>query len=1250
MIIGIMSIMMSGAVYAPINPNDPLNRLESLIHQTDAKVVLVNHLSRSHISQLNLPIVNISEIFLSDNVVSDAQMKELSEVVVTPESISHIVFTSGSTGTPKAVQIRHRNFMGYMNAHFIETNDVILQLASSSFDVHLDEINGALVKGAHLVLLKVGGHLDFDYVTKVIHQKNVTFVAPVPSWMNALGKFLGENRHAQERIKQVRLWYLGGEQLFSSTVRQFLPFISEQCHILNSYGPAEITEAATFYEVRREELSRITSLPIGRPMTGYRVYLLDEYRQQVIPGQMGEIFIGGVGVFAGYYGRADLSSQVLIDIDGEQCYATGDLARLDCKSGELVFIGRRDFQVKIRGQRIELGEIEENIMKGSRDLIVGTVEANRYRPELQQIIGMFVNTLPMRLQVDPQDTFEQLLRRVSNMMCEVQPHSSLPYQYIIQQISMGRAHQGNLIRTMFTLDEVDTTLVRLDYGLMIESWPLSSLKSNSMQIGTPKIAAAMFDMTLSLEYRVDKHSLRAEMIVSRDLFDSVTLVKMARQFQFTVEKLFSPMPMTMMIIEQSISDLSLILPEEIADDMQHAQFPAITGINSIDNVVSDAQMKELSEVVVTPESISHIVFTSGSTGTPKAVQIRHRNFMGYMNAHFIETNDVILQLASSSFDVHLDEINGALVKGAHLVLLKVGGHLDFDYVTKVIHQKNVTFVAPVPSWMNALGKFLGENRHAQERIKQVRLWYLGGEQLFSSTVRQFLPFISEQCHILNSYGPAEITEAATFYEVRREELSRITSLPIGRPMTGYRVYLLDEYRQQVIPGQMGEIFIGGVGVFAGYYGRADLSSQVLIDIDGEQCYATGDLARLDCKSGELVFIGRRDFQVKIRGQRIELSAIELVIIESSPSIINCVVVKENLEDDNYLVAYIQVKEHYEKKQLENEINLACRNHLSSYMIPSKWLFVPKLPLNANGKIDRNALGTIATEAVDLLNEHQTTKVLSSLERKLQDIFFRAFHLKSIPDVETTFGQLGGTSLGAMRALNIIRQEVFERMDIALLFGNPSVRELAAVLESILSNVEPDRQKQEEDLDFSIRLRSSWLIETIGIFLLTWQWLWPIFVAARLNFLLVQVTADDGFRFVSETAHRYDIIFIDAFVEEAMPTHMNTAQFFLNLSGILNSDGCLATNANLPTTNAFDRLTQTCCSTFESNVLFAHTNIIENARVIISGTLSCLKPITSQVHAIHAAEELESDAMLEFSLSRLIALAYRGLLIDKDKRT
>ena len=166
----------------------------------------------SQLHQINISIVDIYEIINSNNPLTDIEIEELSKVNVTPDSISHVVFTSGSTGVPKAVQLRHRNFMSYMNAHFIQHNDVILQLASSSFDVHLDEILSALVRGAHLVLLKVGGHLDFDYLTNVIYHNNVTFVAPVPSWMDALSKFLCENHHAQERVKQVHWWFLGGKK------------------------------------------------------------------------------------------------------------------------------------------------------------------------------------------------------------------------------------------------------------------------------------------------------------------------------------------------------------------------------------------------------------------------------------------------------------------------------------------------------------------------------------------------------------------------------------------------------------------------------------------------------------------------------------------------------------------------------------------------------------------------------------------------------------------------------------------------------------------------------------------------------------------------------------------------------------------------------------------------------------------------------------------------------------------------------
>jgi non-ribosomal peptide synthetase component F len=212
MIVGIMSIIMSGAIYAPLSLHDPFDRLHSLIRQVNAKLVLINQMSLSHFHQVNVPILDIYEIVNSNNPLNDAQMEQLSKVIVTPDSISHFVFTSGSTGTPKCVQLRHRNFMSYMDAHFIQKNDIILQLASSSFDVHLDEIFSALVRGAHLILLKANGHLDFDYLTKVIHDNNVTFVAPVPSWIDAVSKFLSQNDYAQERIKQVHWWFLGGNK------------------------------------------------------------------------------------------------------------------------------------------------------------------------------------------------------------------------------------------------------------------------------------------------------------------------------------------------------------------------------------------------------------------------------------------------------------------------------------------------------------------------------------------------------------------------------------------------------------------------------------------------------------------------------------------------------------------------------------------------------------------------------------------------------------------------------------------------------------------------------------------------------------------------------------------------------------------------------------------------------------------------------------------------------------------------------
>ena len=203
---------------------------------------------------------------------------------------------------------------------------------------------------------------------------------------------------------------------------------------------------------------------------------------------------------------------------------------------------------------------------GQRDLVVGIVHANRYRPELQHLIGMFANTLPMRVRVNPQDTFEQLLTKVSNLLFEAHMHFYLPYQMIIEQIPKGRIDGQNLIQTMFTLDELSMKPIRFDDALSIDFWPISRLNQDSTLVGKPVNAMSMFDMSLSLEYTMETNALRAELIASTDLFDSTTISNIAQRFQLIVEQLFSPST-----IVQSICDLSLNLPDEIAEDKPRSE-------------------------------------------------------------------------------------------------------------------------------------------------------------------------------------------------------------------------------------------------------------------------------------------------------------------------------------------------------------------------------------------------------------------------------------------------------------------------------------------------------------------------------------------------------------------------------------------------------------------------------------------------------------------------------------------------------
>ncbi|CAF4293824.1 unnamed protein product, partial [Adineta steineri] len=335
MVIGIMGIEMAGGVYCPLSPRDPQHRLHALTQQTQSRLVLVHHLTKNKFDD-HIVSLDIDSVLNINNMDNDRNYNCLSSVIVKGEEIAYIIFTSGSTGTPKAVQVRHKNFidcihsLAYINS--FNKDDTVVQMTRCSFDIHVQEILGTLLVGGTLIILHPGGTIDFDYLSK---NKNI----------NA--------------VKHLRSLCSIGEAFAVHLIDLIVKIGITNCHVWNLYGPAETTIVSTFHKVGLTEDTR--SVSIGKPLSNYRCMIINQYSQQSIANQDGELFIGGVGIFPGYLGRDDLTAKALVEIDGQLFYRTGDLVKLD-NNGLLRYQGRKDHQIKLHGQRIELGEIERCLL------------------------------------------------------------------------------------------------------------------------------------------------------------------------------------------------------------------------------------------------------------------------------------------------------------------------------------------------------------------------------------------------------------------------------------------------------------------------------------------------------------------------------------------------------------------------------------------------------------------------------------------------------------------------------------------------------------------------------------------------------------------------------------------------------------------------------------------------------------------------------------------------------------------------
>jgi hypothetical protein len=321
-----------------------------------------------------------------------------------------------------------------------------------------------------------------------------------------------------------------------------------------------------------------------------------------------------------------------------------------------------------------------------------------------------------------------------------------------------------------------------------------------------------------------------------------------------------------------------------------------------------------------------------------------------------------------------------------------------------------------------------------------------GEQLQGKIAKNLLNYLSPDCSLINVYAPAECTVFALYCKLKAcDNIPEI--VPIGRPMPGRQVNLLDDYGQQIIPDgrSIGEIYLGGVSIFSGYLNQPEESARVLVRLpqrDGV-FYRTGDLGKINIQ-GEIVFVGRVDFQVKLRGQRIELTEIEAVIMRTGMSITNCVVVKINHDNVEHLVAYVETITPAEIDKLRDE----CSKQLPLYMIPSLFVPLDHFPLNSNGKLDRKALPKPDFSHLLLSVDSMTSdeEQLTETERQVAVIWCRVLHLQSIPSTRISLFKLGGNSLLLMKLHHTYQTQFQQSLDISDLFRRPTISNHARLLE------------------------------------------------------------------------------------------------------------------------------------------------------------------------------------------------------------
>ncbi|HET7463473.1 MAG TPA: amino acid adenylation domain-containing protein, partial [Longimicrobium sp.] len=792
-------------------------------------------------------------------------------------------------------------------------------------------------------------------------------------------------------------------------------------------------------------------------------------------------------------------------------------------------------------------------LSGQDDVVVGTPTANRGRREVEGLIGFFVNTLALRVDLSGAPTVAELLERVKARALGAQQHQDIPFEQVVERVDPARslAHHP-LFQVMFTWQNAPG---RRPEGPGLAQAPLER----------PEHATAEFDLTLTLSERGGKIAGSVEYATSLFARETVerwvgylrrVLEEMAADESRPVERLALMPPSERQRVVEEWNRTAAAYPESCIHELFEAQArraPDAAAVVFEDEQLTRAELNRRAnrlahhlrslgvgpdvrvgicverspEMVVgllavlkaggayvpldpsypddrlrymlvdsapaavltqahlggrmralvaeaaaqaatgggkeagvpllrldadagawahrpetdppraglLPAHPAYVIYTSGSTGAPKGVVVEHRSVCGQLaavrGAFGTTANDRVLQFVSVTFDVSVEEIFGALLGGAAVVLRDDGWVEGARAFWERCERHRVTLVdLPTRFWQLLL------DDPAAAVPACLRLLVIGGEAVEPGALREWFGRAGHRPRLLNAYGPTETTINATLQEVPDDPGAWRA---VGRPMANTRVYVLDARGEPVPVGVAGELCIGGAGVARGYLGRAELTAERFVadpfgPQPGARLYRTGDLVRWRA-DGALEYLGRNDRQVKIRGFRIEPGEIEARLLEHAGVREAAVVTREDAPGEKRLVAY-WVGEAAGAEALRAHL----RERLPEYMVPAAYVRLEQWPLTPSGKLDHRALPAPEGDAY-AAGEYEAP--VGETEQVLAGIWAEVLRVPRVGRHDNFF-ELGGHSLLVVQVIARLRRRGLHA-DVRTVFVAPTLAALAAEL-------------------------------------------------------------------------------------------------------------------------------------------------------------------------------------------------------------